>query len=108
MNTTHQTPLQQGIEAAHACHDHAEATTPAFDTARAGAAIMERLRASGFPLSGEDLVDHCIAQGIIPHNPKAFGAVFLSLQRAGSIESTGITRRRKGHGAHGVTVWGIK
>lgn len=57
------------------------------------------------PMCCEDLVDLCKEQGVIPHNDRAFGPVFLSLMRQGVIIKDGSRPRRKGHSAPGATIW---
>lgn len=57
--------------------------------------------------SGEDITDACRAAGISPHNDKAFGAVYVTLSRAGQIEKAGSCERRKGRGSGGI-LWRLK
>jgi hypothetical protein len=92
-----------GRAAAEACAAKAERTT-AFDAGRARAAVLELL-ADGVARSGEQLVDHCVQLGIVPHDARAFGAVFLALKRRGQIEEAGFVARTKGHGTAGGRLW---
>ena len=55
--------------------------------------------------SAEDLTDACKADGIVPHNDKAFGCVYSQLSRSGSIRSCGTVKRRKGHASGSCNVW---
>lgn len=60
------------------------------------------------PSAGEDITDACKAAGIVPHDDRAFGAVYLKLQRAGKIEKCGMVARRRGHGTSGGSIWRLK
>jgi hypothetical protein len=94
-----------GRAAAAACTAKAEQVT-AFDAARARAAVLELL-ADGQARSGEAIVDHCQRLGLVPHDARAFGAVFQKLKRAGQIEEAGFVARAKGHGTAGGRLWQI-
>jgi len=96
-------PAAAGHAAAEACAAKAERTT-SFDADRARAAVLEVL-ADGQARSGEQLVDHCQRLGIVPHDARAFGAVFLKLKRMGLIEEAGFVARTKGHGTSGGRLW---
>ena len=96
-------PAAAGHAAAEACAAKAERTT-AFNAARARAAVLEVL-ADGQARSGEQLVDHCQRLGIVPHDARAFGAVFGKLKRDGLIEEAGFVPRTKGHGTSGGRLW---
>jgi len=98
--------LCRGQAAAQACLAKAERVT-AFDAGRARAAVLEVL-ADGQARSGEQLVDHCQRLGIVPHDARAFGAVFLKLKRMGLIEEAGFVARTKGHGTAGGRLWRAK
>jgi hypothetical protein len=76
-----------------------------FDSGAARAVILDALRAADGPVSGEDLVDRCLAAGIETHDGRAFGVVFSSLNRAGLIRCAGYGIRRKGHGTGGARLW---
>ena len=94
-----------GVAAAEACAAKAERTA-VFSTAEAKAAVLELL-ADGRPRTGEELVDHCLRLGIVPHDQRAFGSVFRSLSGAGRIVAVGNAERKKGHGTSGARVWRI-
>jgi hypothetical protein len=96
-------PAAAGHAAAAACTAKAERTT-AFDAGRARAAVLDLL-ADGQARSGEQLVDHCQRLGIVPHDARAFGAVFGKLKRDGLIEEAGFVPRSKGHGTSGGRLW---
>ena len=57
------------------------------------------------PTPGEDVTDACKDAGIVPHDDRAFGPVYMQLLRERAIESTGEKPRRKGHGAPGCRIW---
>jgi hypothetical protein len=99
-------PAAVGQAAAEACAAKAERTT-AFEAGRARAAVLEVL-ADGQARSGEQLVDHCQRIGIVPHDARAFGAVFGKLKRDGLIEEAGFVDRSKGHGTSGGRLWRAK
>ena len=92
-----------GQAAAEACTAKA-ARVSGFDTAAARAAVLELL-SDGVARSGEQLVDHCLRLGIVPHDARAFGSVFGTLARKGLIEAVGHAARRKGHGTSGARMW---
>lgn len=70
----------------------------------AGAFVLRYLGVHG-ATSGEDITDACKAAGIVPHNDRAFGPVFMALSRKNFIEKCGTAARRKGHGTSGATIW---
>lgn len=74
---------------------------------RAADFIVAYLRENG-PCSGETLTDACKAAGIIPHNDKAFGGVYMALSIRGKIRKAGFCQRRKGHATAGGTIWGAR
>ena len=49
--------------------------------------------------AGENITDACKAAGIVPHEDRAFGPVYLALARQGAIVRVGYMARRRGHGA---------
>lgn len=57
------------------------------------------------PASGESITDACIAAGIVPHDQRAFGGVYMRLSRRNLIEKAGTCPRRKGHGTSGGVLW---
>jgi hypothetical protein len=63
------------------------------------------LLADGRPRSGEEIVDHCLRLGIVPHDARAFGSVFARLRQQGAIEAVGFCDRRKGNGTAGGRIW---
>lgn len=98
-------PRDAGKAAAEACT--AKAERAGFDTAAARAAVLELL-ADGRARSGEEIVDHCLGVGLVPHDSRAFGSVFGRLSRDGLIEAVGFTERKKGHGTSGGRMWRAK
>lgn len=94
-----------GTKSGEACQAKAEAA--GWDREAAKAVVMAALAAAGGPLSGEQLVNECIAAGIVPHDTRAFGPVIAALARAGRIESVGFAVRQKGHGTAGARLWAI-
>lgn len=92
-----------GEAAAAACQAKAQAA--GFDADAARAAVLELLREAGRPMSGEELVDRVQERGLVPHDARAFGAVFGALSRKGLIEAVGFAARRKGHGTSGARLW---
>lgn len=95
-----------GRAAAEACAAKAERTT-AFSSEVARAVVLELL-ADGVARSGEQLVDACQRRGLVPHDARAFGAVFGKLKRDGLIEEVGFVARSKGHGTSGGRMWRAK
>ena len=92
-----------GAKAAEACQAKAEAA--GWDREAAKAVVMSALGRAGGPLSGEQLVNECIAAGIVPHDTRAFGPVIAALARAGRIEAVGFAVRQKGHCTAGARMW---
>lgn len=76
-------------------------------TVRAAVFVVEYLRAHG-PTSGEDVTLACREAGIVPHDDRAFGAVYLRLSRSGLIEKAGMCARKRGHGTGGGNIWRVK
>lgn len=66
--------------------------------------ILEYLVEHG-PSPGEDITDACKDNGIIPHDDRAFGPVYLRLYKQKVIEPCGTTPRRKGHATSGGKIW---
>ncbi len=87
------------------CAQKAERVAPAF-TEKAAEAILQHLQAVR-QCSGEVLTDVARAHGAVPHDDRAFGAVFKSLARRGLIRHVGYCQRTKGHGTSGGRIWGI-
>lgn len=72
----------------------------------ASAIVLEHLSHHG-PTSSEALTDECKRRGVIPHDDRAFGPVYLSLLQRQMIEPCGTTHRTKGHGTSGGRIWKI-
>lgn len=66
----------------------------------AGAVILQHLR-DHERASGEELTLACKCAGILPHDDRAFGAVYALLLRRGLIERAGSVQRVRGHGCAG-------
>jgi len=81
----------------------AEQAVPGFVEA-ACAVVLAQLRQHG-PMSGEALTDACRRAGLVPHDDRAFGSVFLRLSKSGRIVTVGYTTRTKGHGTSGGRIW---
>lgn len=80
-----------------------EAAGPEFSVA--AAQVVLELLAGGESIPAEQLTDACKARGIVPHDDRAFGPVYLRLVRAGLIEPCGLCARRKGHHTAGGRIW---
>ena len=70
----------------------------ALETVERNAGEVFKERAMAFALdwmagkgvvSGEDITDACKAAGIVPHEDRAFGPVYLALARQGAIVRVG-------------------
>jgi len=57
--------------------------------------------------AGEDITDAAKKAGIIPHDDRAFGPVYMKLYNQGHIVPVGDIARRKGHGTHGGRIWSL-
>jgi hypothetical protein len=97
--------LAAGEVAMTACVDKAQRKDPEFSR-KAEEAILAHLRAVGH-CSGEVLTDVARAHGAVPHDDRAFGAVFMSLARRSRIRTVGFCARTKGHGTSGGRIWGL-
>ena len=75
-----------------------------FDSEGAAAFILGIVTASG-PTPGEVLTDRAIAAGYKPHDARAFGPVYATLVRRGSIRCVGFCERKKGHSTAGGRIW---
>jgi hypothetical protein len=82
---------------------NAEEHAPRFH-GRASHFILEYLAMHG-PTSGEELTIACRNAQIIPHDDRAFGAVYKVLSNAGKIEKAGQCLRKRGHGTAGGNIW---
>lgn len=77
-----------------------------WDRDGAASFMLDFLKRQG-PTSGEMLVNQAKAAGFVPHDDRAYGAVFQSLVRKGLIRCTGYGVRLKGHGTGGSRTWEI-
>lgn len=71
---------------------------------RALAFVLAYLTVHG-ETAGEVLTEACRRAGIVPHDDRAFGPVYMKLSRQGLIEKCGTVLRRRGHGTAGGHVW---
>lgn len=83
----------------------AEDTRPDF-TRDACAFVVAYLGQHG-PTSGEALTLAAKAAGIVPHDDRAFGAVYLRLSKSRQIVRVGFTARERGHGTQGGSIWDL-
>lgn len=74
--------------------------------ADAGAFVVRYLQIHG-PTAGEVLTCRCREGGIVPHDDRAFGPVYMRLARLKVIEKVGSVRRERGHGTAGGNVWAL-
>jgi hypothetical protein len=75
-------------------------------TERACAAILAELSWRR-EASGESLVTACKAAGVVPTDDRHFGPAFRKLAMRGQIVRVGEVKRKRGHGAHGGSIWAI-
>lgn len=86
--------------------DHAEDEEPGFaDEARAF--VIAFLARYG-PAPAEHITDACKRAGIVPHDDRAFGPVYMTLARREQIVKVGSVRRERGHGTAGGNVWALR
>lgn len=83
---------------------HAEDHAPDF-AALAAAEVLVQLRRG--PLTSEELTLACKAAGIVPHDDRAFGPVYMRLSKAGQITRVGTASRLRGHGTSGGSIWAL-
>lgn len=83
--------------------EKAERLVPAFTDA-ACAYVLAHLRKFG-PCAGEVLTEKCKDAGLVPHDDRAFGPVYMRLLKRGLIEKIGSIRRERGHGTAGGNIW---
>lgn len=88
------------------CRRNAEEAQPGFSDA-ARAFVLTYLGNVG-EASGEQITDEAKAFGLVPHDDRAFGGVFLGLVKRGRIERAGYCPRRKGHGTQGGSIWRLR
>jgi len=82
---------------------HASMSVPDFSL-RARMHVLAVLAGQG-AASGEQLTKSCKDAGIVPHDDRAFGAVYAWLVRTGQLQCVGMVPRTKGHGTSGGRVW---
>ena len=96
--------------------DYAKARDEAMDRVERNAGDDFRLRARRFifnflsqrgPHSSEEVTNACKDAGIIPHDDRAFGPVYMSLCRDRVIVKCGQCVRKKGHGTAGGNIWRV-
>lgn len=92
-----------GAQMAGLCAERAEDDVPDFSE-RAKAFVLEYLRDHGVS-SSELITDAAKLAGLVPHDDRAFGAIYQSLARRKRIEFVGFCARRKGHGTAGGRLW---
>lgn len=79
-----------------------------WDSHAVGEWVLAYLRRHG-SCGSEHLTLAAKEAGHVPHDDRAFGAVYMRLARAGLIEKRGVQgARSRGHAAHGGFVWGVK
>lgn len=104
MKTIKEARSKGEIKSVAVCRN-AEEACPGF-SARAAEHILRYLKNHGVS-NGEDITDSCKNAGLVPHDDRAFGAVFSGLSRRKEIVSDGFGLRRKGHGTSGSRLWKI-
>lgn len=77
-----------------------------FSSTEVAGLFVAYLEAHG-PTPGEDLVMVARKAGHIPHDDRAFGAVFAGLSRKKRIKCVDFVPRRRGHGTAGGRVWAL-
>ena len=85
---------------------HAEQHHPGF--AERAADFVLRYLASHGPTPGEQITNACKAEGVRPHDDRAFGSVYMRLARQGRIVKVGTCRRERGHGTAGGHIWDLQ
>ena len=84
---------------------HTERDRPTFQR-EAAEFVIQYLRLYG-ATPGEVLTIACKRSGIVPHDDRAFGAVYLSLVRQRVIARVGTVPRLRGHRTAGGNVWAL-
>lgn len=84
----------------------ANAARRGFSTEEVARIVVQHLVDHG-PTPGEDLVLIAKSAGHVPHDDRAFGAVFAGLSRREKIVCVKYVPRRRGHGTAGGRVWGL-
>ncbi len=100
-----QTNLLEAMEARDEAMERVEENAGPSFKERAQAFVLDFLGHG--PATGETISDACKEAGIIPHDDRAFGPVYMGLARAGRIRKAGHAVRRKGHGTSGGNVWAL-
>ncbi len=101
-----QTTLEEAIALRDAAIEQVSKTAGEVFREAAQLFIYGYLRQHG-PTPGETLTDACKYHGIIPHDDRAFGGIYLTMARRGIIHKVGTCVRRKGHATSGGNVWGL-
>lgn len=96
---------RQRDEAMASVAEHAEEHRPDFATD--AAAFVLRFLGEHGASSGEVITNACKAAGIVPHDDRAFGPVYMGLSRRKAIVKVGVAIRTKGHGTAGGNVWAL-
>jgi hypothetical protein len=94
----------EGEIAMKACAEKAENET-SFEVSAAQAEVLSLLKDG--PKTGEWLVWECKSRGHVPHDDRAFGAVFSGLSVKGEIIKLSYGPRHKGHGTAGAIIWSL-
>jgi repressor of nif and glnA expression len=89
----------EGQHALELCVEKAESTTD-WDTERAVIMALEVLKEHG-RLDAENVVLEVKARGMVPHDDRAFGAMFKMLIHRQLCQRVGQTTRRRGRGTAG-------
>jgi hypothetical protein len=92
-----------GAVAGGLCLDATSRDDPFFK-GKARANILAYLGRVG-QASCEDITDAAIAAGAFTDRPRAFGPIYCALARESLIVVVGYTKRRKGRGTFGATVY---
>jgi hypothetical protein len=82
---------------------HAEERRPSF-MEEAQSFVLDYLREHG-PTSGEVLTVACKQACVVPHDDRAFGAVYMGLRRRGLIHRVGECKRLRGHNTGGGSIY---
>jgi hypothetical protein len=104
-------PEQLTLEQAFSARDvamqqvesNAQKLTPGFSE-RAEAFILDYLRTHG-ATPGETITIACCEAGIVPHDERAFGPVYMRLSKTKKIVKCGTCPRKRGHGTSGGNIW---
>ncbi len=97
--------LRERDDAMAQVEQHAEDRHPGFQD-EAMAFVVAYLR--GGPASGEAITNACKLAGIVPHDDRAFGPVYMALAKQDRIEKVGTVARQRGHGTAGGNLWALK